>query len=111
MRSFGPALIALLALNPATTSAQAICPEAALRKDPAAPLRFADVDGLHRSFLSYGGCDLKKYVELAESYADRIPKVLVERWSELERLDATCRAEPARARRRLCARTSTGRRT
>ena len=68
--------------------------ECFIRPRPAGPLRFADVDGLHRSFLSYGGCDLKKYVELAESYADRIPKVLVERWSELARLDATCRAEP-----------------
>lgn len=37
-------------------------------------MRFVDVEGLHRSFLTYGSCDPKKYVELAESYADRIPK-------------------------------------
>ena len=70
------------------------CPEAELRKDAEAPVRFDDVDGLHRSFLTYGGCDPTKYVDLAESYADRIPKFLVEHWSDLERLDIRCGAEP-----------------
>jgi hypothetical protein len=88
----GAVPLVVLALCSATAGAK--CPEAALLKDAEAPFRFFDVDGLHRSFLTYGDCDPKKYVELAESYADRIPKLLVERWSELERLDAICRAEP-----------------
>jgi len=70
------------------------CPKAELRRDWDAPLRFVDVDGLHGSFLKYGSCDPKTYVELAESYSDRIPKFLVERWSELERLDVLCRKNP-----------------
>lgn len=94
MRSSGPVLVVLLSLCSATTSARATCPEATLRSDPDAAVRFADVNGFHRSFLTYGGCDPRKYVDLAESYADRIPKFLVERWSELERLDAICRADP-----------------
>ena len=81
------------ALSPSSVWALPACPEAELRRDPEAPVRFVDVDGLHRSFLAYGNCDPKRYVDLAESYADRIPKVLVARWSELEHLDASCRSD------------------
>ena len=70
------------------------CPEAELRKDPDAAVRFVDLDGLHRSYLEFGGCPKKVYVDLAESYADRIPKVLVDHWSELEGLDIQCRKDP-----------------
>src|SRR5262249_48680483 len=69
------------------------CPEAELRTSDA-PVQFVDVDGLHRSYLAYGGCDPKGYVDLAEDYADRIPKFLVERWSDLEALDTLCRKNP-----------------
>ena len=61
---------------------------------PGFPVRFVDLDGLYRSSLKFGGCPSTVYVELAESYADRVPKVLVERWSELERLDMRCRKDP-----------------
>jgi hypothetical protein len=94
MRAPSLALLALLTIGQATTLAAATCPEAELRKDPEAPVRFGDLDGLRRSYLKFGGCAKKVHVELAESYADRIPRVLVERWSELDRLDSQCRADP-----------------
>ncbi|HZW90030.1 MAG TPA: hypothetical protein VFF12_13190 [Myxococcaceae bacterium] len=89
------ALLVLLAICEATASAAGTCPEAELRQDADVPVQFNDLDGLHRSYLRFGkNCPRTVYVDLAENYADRIPKVLVERWSDLERLDVLCRKEP-----------------
>src|SRR5262249_50065190 len=67
-------LLRTVALAGSSAWALPPCPKAELRRDWDAPLRFVDVDGLHGSFLKYGSCDPKTYVELAESYSDRIPK-------------------------------------
>ena len=88
------ALLVLLPFCPAAAAAGATCPEAELRKDPDPPVRFVDLDGLHRSYLKFGGCRSDVYVDLARATPTAFRKVLVERWSELERLDMRCRKDP-----------------
>lgn len=82
----------VLSLAPSFSHAAAPCPEKEFLKNPNAVVDFRDWEGLYASFCKFGGCD--NGGEVSESYSDRIPKLLVERWPELERLDGRCRKHP-----------------
>jgi hypothetical protein len=87
LRSLLVVLFRTPALVGPVSRAASTCEEV-LKSDPGAPVRFRDWTELYASFRKFGACDTGG--DISENCSDRIPKLLGERWAELESLETLC---------------------